>query len=138
MASRRRKSLSLATKSAQLALAVPQVMGHRLTRMALAGANPSSRDRTEFNLMSSEKTHAFIQSWQAMAMQGMHAQNALMYSWFKSMWMLWLGARMTPNSVIGQMQNAALGIAMKGFEPVYRTAIANANRLTFTPLFKPI
>lgn len=138
MASRRTKSMSLARKSTQLALAVPQVMGHRLTRMALAGANPSSRDRKEFSLMSSEKKLAFMQSWQAMALQAIQAQQQFMVSWFKAVWMPWLGQRMTPMSVMTQMQNAALGIVTKGLAPVHRTAVSNAQRLTFTPMFWPL
>jgi hypothetical protein len=137
MASRRTKSMSLARKSTELALAVPQVMGHRLTRMALAGANPSSRDRKEFNLMSSEKNLAFMQSCQAMTWQTLCVQRSFMLSWFKAVWMPWLGQRMTPMSVMTQMQNAALGIATKGLAPVHRTAVSNAQRLMFTPLFGP-
>ena len=137
MASRRTKSMSLARKSTELALAVPQVMGHRLTRMALAGANPSSRDRKEFNLMSSEKNLAFMQSCQAMTWQTLCVQQSFMLSWFKAVWMPSLGQRMTPMSVMTQMQNAALGIATKGLAPVHRTAVRNARRLMFTPLFGP-
>ena len=125
-----RKSISLATKAAQLAFAVPQVMSHRLTRMALAGSRPSIRDRKEFDLMSSEKSAAFMESWQAMAFRTVSAQQNLMFSWFKAVWMPWLGQRMTPLSVMNQMQKAVLGIVTKGFAPVHRTAIANAKRLS--------
>ena len=138
MASRRTKSMSLATKSTQLALAVPQVMGHRLTRMAIAGANPSNRDRKEFNLMSSEKKLAFMQSGQAMAWQALRFQQSFMLSWFKAVWMPWLGYRMTPSSIANLMRNGALEMAMKGMAPVHRTAVANAKRLTFIPLFGPL
>jgi len=131
MVSRRsRKSMSLARKSAQLAIAVPQVMSHRLTRMAIAGSRPSIRDRKEFDLMRSEKTAAFMESWQAMTLRAVRAQQNFMFSWFKAVWMPWLGQKMTPVSAMNQMQNAVLGIVTKGFAPVHRTAIANAKRLS--------
>jgi hypothetical protein len=39
---------SLIAKAAELAFAVPQVVAHRVTRMALAGPSLSDRDRKEF------------------------------------------------------------------------------------------
>jgi hypothetical protein len=138
MASRRTKTMSLATKSSQLALAVPQVMGMRLARMAIAGANPSSSDRKEYSLMTSEKKLAFMQSSQAMAAEAIRFQQSFMLSWFKAVWMPWLGYQMTPHSTWHLMQNGALAMAMKGMAPVHRTAVANAKRLTFTTLFGPI
>ena len=132
MSARRiRRSVSLATKSAQLAWAAPQVVAHRVTRMALAGSDPSSRDRREFALMGAEKSAAFLASWNAMAMQAARAQQAFLLSWFKAVWMPWLGTRMTAASVANQMQNAALGIAASGLGPVHRRAVANARRLAF-------
>src|ERR1700722_19369477 len=56
MATRRtRNSTSLAAKSMEVALAVPQVVAHRVTRMALAGPTLSERDRREFQMMVNEK-----------------------------------------------------------------------------------
>ena len=57
------KSRSIATKTAELAVAVPHVVFHRVTRMALAGPVPSARDRKEFQLMVEEKKAAFSQAW---------------------------------------------------------------------------
>lgn len=138
MASRRTKSMSLAKKSTQLALAVPQVMGHRLSRMAIVGVNPSNRDRRKFTLMSSEKKLAFMQSWQAMAWQARRFQQSFMFSYFNALWMPWLGQRMTPSSIARLMQNGALEMGTKGIEPIHRTAVANAKRLTCIPLFGPL
>ena len=53
-----RKGKSLAMQSAQLAVAVPQVVAHRVTRMAIAGPKLSQRDRKEFALMVAEKESA--------------------------------------------------------------------------------
>lgn len=131
MASRRtRNSRALVTKSAQLALAAPQVIAQRATRMALAGASPSRRDRLEFSRMTSEKTLAFMESWNAMALQIIRTQQSFMLSWATSVWMPWLGPRITATSLIRQMQDAAVGLALSGMAPVHRAAVANARRLT--------
>ena len=132
--SRSRKSASLARKSTQLALATPQVIAQRVTRMALSGANPSSRDRRELSRMTSEKTLAFVGSWNAMALQMIRTQQTLMSSWMTSIWMPWLGRPMTPATLTKQMQDAAVAVALSGLGPVHRAAVANAKRLAFTSL----
>jgi hypothetical protein len=135
MVSRRaRKSISLATKSAQLALAAPHVVANRVTRMALAGASPSRRDVTEFNRMISEKPIAFLISWNAMGMQTLRAQQQFMYSWFKAAWMPWLGKEMTQASISTHIQNAAVACALSGLAPFHEAVVANAKRLAFTKL----
>ena len=67
--SRARRTKSIGSKSAELALAVPQVVAHRLTRMAIAGPKLSKRDQKEFQRMVAEKKNAFTESWIAMATQ---------------------------------------------------------------------
>ena len=55
MANRKNPRAALVARQAtDLAVAAPQVVAHRLTRMAMAGANPSARDRREFTRMVSE------------------------------------------------------------------------------------
>jgi len=76
-ARRRRPSASLSAKTAELALAVPQVVAHRVLRMAQAGPHLSARDRKEFARMIAEKNSAFGESWNAMALQTLHSQRAL-------------------------------------------------------------
>src|SRR4051812_38266038 len=83
MATRRsRVSRSLATQAAELALAVPQVVAHRVTRMALSSAKPSPRDRREFERMVAEKNIAFGESWKAMATHAALANQVLAASFF--------------------------------------------------------
>jgi len=126
-----RKTRSIAFQTAQLALAVPQVMAHRLTRLALAGPTPSARDRKEFALMSAEKTDAFAASFNNMALQTLRAQQQLAFSCMRSMWSptFWTSA-----SAARELQGAALGILDKGMTPVRRKAVANAKRLARTKL----
>ena len=129
-----RKSKSLATQAAELAFAVPQVVAHRVTRMAIAGPKPSARDRKEFKLMSAEKTAAFQESWSAMATQAVRANQALTASMMRSFWTPRLGGKALTGNMASQMHNAALGVLGKGLAPVHRKAVANAKRLAKTRL----
>jgi sarcosine oxidase delta subunit len=135
MSSRRTlKSVSLVTKTAELAFAVPQVVAHRVTRMALAGPSLSERDRREFHLMGAEKAHAFSEAWDAMTMQAFVANQALAASLLRSFWTHLPGCRPFTPSMTAQLHSAALGIMGKGLAPVHRTAVANAKRLARTKL----
>ena len=116
---KRRNNQRLARQSSELALAVPQVVAHRLTRMALAGPVPNARDRREFSGMAQEKVHAFWQSWFAM---GWATTAAMQKSWMAML----QGARVPAID----LQH----IAAKGMAPVHRKATANAKRLARTPL----
>jgi len=134
MTSRRpRKSSSLAAKLGELSLAVPQVVAHRVTRMAMAGKSPSARDKKEFERMVAEKRDAFGQSWSAMSVQAARANQALALSVFRSMW---LPTRRKPSAaaVATQIQRAVVGVVSKGVAPVHRKAVANAKRLARTKL----
>jgi hypothetical protein len=127
----RRRSRKLSTQMSELAFAAPQVVAHRMTRMALAGAHPSARDRREFALMSSEKRAAFNESWLAMGLQAWRAQQQMALACWQAAWMPWTGSR-APSAA--QWQNAALGVLGQGLKPVHRRAVANAKRLGRTKL----
>ena len=129
-----RKAKSLATKAAELAVAVPQVMAHRLTRMSIAGPKISARDRKEFDLMMNEKKTAFAEAWQAMAAQSLRANQTLATSFFRSVWSLSPRSKPTAAKVLRQMQTAALGVFGKGLAPIHKKAVANAKRLAKTRL----
>jgi len=129
-----RKKKSLTTKAAELAVAVPQVVAHRVTRMVIAGPTLSERDRKEFNLMVAEKKTAFAEAWQAMAMQTLRANQTLVASFLRSIWSVSPRRRPTVGRVAVQLHSAALGIFGKGLAPVHRKAVANAKRLARTKL----
>lgn len=129
-----RKAKSVATQTAELAVAVPQVVAHRLTRLALAGPALSARDRREFQRMVAEKNTAFAESWQAMAMQSVRAHQALAATLFRSIWFPALQRPPTAGKVVAQLQREALGVFGKGLAPVHRKAVANARRLARTKL----
>lgn len=130
MPSRRtRKTQSIVTQAVELAFAVPQVVAHRVTRMAVAGPTPSARDQKEFQRMGAEKMAAFGESWNAMTVQALHAHQALAASFFRAFWSPSLKNRPSVSAVAAQVQNATLAVLSKGMAPVHRTAVANAKRL---------
>jgi len=132
-----KKTRALATQTAELALAVPQVVAHRVTRMALAGASPSRRDQAEFQRMVQEKQAAFSQAWMVMGLQSWRAGHEWALSVTRSMWAPLLGAGL-PGQDLSQaharLQADTLDVLHKGLAPLHRTAVANARRLARTPL----
>ena len=125
----------LAAQTSELATAVPQVMAHRLARMAIAGPKLSERDRKEFARMFAEKNSAFSESWNAMAQQALRSNQALAASLAHSFWTPpSLRKKVAGSALALQWHNAALGIFGKGLAPVHRKATANAKRLARTKL----
>jgi len=102
--------------------------------MAIAGPVPSARDRKEFKRMVAEKTSAFGEAWNAMALQTMLANQALAASWLRALWVPSLARRPSAAAVAADLQHAALGVLGKGMAPVHRKAVANAKRLSRTKL----
>jgi hypothetical protein len=124
-----RRSKSLAAQTINLGVAVPQVIAHRLARMAIAGAAPSARDRRELHRMSTEKILAFNEAWTAMAMQAALENQKLALSMMQSVWFPWLRATPSARSASAQLSDAMLGVLGKGMVPIRRRAVANAKRL---------
>ena len=115
----RRSSPRLARQATELAIAVPQVMAHRLTRMALAGAQPNARDRREFHGMGQEKVVAMWQSWFAMGSAMVQAQQKV-------------GLALLQGTRVPMVDTQR--ILSQGLAPVHRKATANAKRLARTRL----
>jgi hypothetical protein len=136
----RRSALQrLAAQALELSAAAPQVVAHRVSRMAKAGAKPSQKDRREFTRMGSEKLVAFQQSWAAMWTQLGLAQAQAMKSLLLSpptlhpqraaKKMARLAA--TPQASSGPAA-AWASVLEAGLRPVHRKAVANAKRLSRT------
>ena len=127
---RSRSSRALAARTAELAWAVPQVVGHRLAGIADASAFRTARGRKELVRMVAEKQAAFGESWQAMAMEALRSQHAFAAA---------LARAATPSparrkgggafALHLELQRAALAILGQGLAPVHRRAVANAKRL---------
>ena len=129
-----RSARAIVAKTAELAVAVPQVMAHRMTRMAMAGPLLSPRDRKEFERMVSEKESAFAEGWQAMALHTVRASQALAVTLSKSFWSPAFHGDSSPSAIVADFHDATFGIVAKALEPVHRTAMANAKRLSRTKL----
>ena len=129
--SRKTTTQAFSQQAAELGVAAPQVVRHRVRRMALAGAFPSARDQKEFKLMGQEKIDAFQESWQAMAIETILAQQKLGFSMLNSLlrgWPVgWNGAWAQPLAF--PLQAATMGVLNKGMQPIHRRAMANAKRL---------
>ena len=126
---RRRRSKSFAVQSFELGVAAPQVIAHRLARMASAGATPSARDRAEFHRMGVEKLAAASEAWTAMATQAFLENQKFALGLTQSLWFPWLRPTPTVKSVSRQMNRAMVATLGKGVAPVRRRAVANAKRL---------
>jgi len=125
---RRTRTLSpaVSVKLGELALAAPQVVAHRLARLALAGPHPSARDRAEFARMVREKQLAFAQSWLAMWAEGLRVQQGL--------WLAWARAPAPGRRAAARWVADGLRIGARGLSPVHAKAVANARRLSRTRL----
>ncbi|HRA77223.1 MAG TPA: hypothetical protein PK956_00315 [Burkholderiaceae bacterium] len=130
MSARRRHPVDrLAAQAADLSMAVPTVVAHRVARMSQSWPAPTAGDRRELHLMGAEKVAAFWESWNAMIVEGAHANQRLWLAWMRSSWMPWTGSPFTPGAASARVQRATLGILASGLAPVRRRAVGNAKRL---------
>ena len=125
----RRSNNSLARHSAAIAWTAPQVVAHRLARMALAGPVLSARDRREFSRMSAEKVTAFYESWNAMFAQGLRIQQEMWSASLRDMWFPWQARTYSPARQMLALQSATSRILEQGMLPVRKRTVANARRL---------
>jgi len=133
MTSSTRRSRHVAAQLTEIALASPQVVAHRMVRMATAGAQPTARDQKEFHLMGAEKVAAFTESWNAMGLQMLRAQQEMAMSLARACWAPWMGGTLPSMArAAQQMQGATLGVLNQGLTPIRRRAVANAKRLART------
>jgi hypothetical protein len=126
---RRRKSKSLAAQTFDLGIAAPQVIAHRLARMASAGTTLSARDRAEFQRMGMEKIAAVTEAWTAMATQAFLENQEFALRFMQSLWFPWMRPTPTAKSVSRKLNRAAMRTLGKVLVPVRRRAVANAKRL---------
>jgi hypothetical protein len=132
-AASRRKAARLQAQATEMLIAAPQVVAHRLRRMALAGPRPTRSDQLEFQRMSAEKLAAFGEAWRAMALQLLKSNQQLASAMMRSTWPIAARRRgpatMPVQQMTSQLQSAALDLLGQGMRPVHRRAVANARRL---------
>jgi hypothetical protein len=118
-----RAQRKLTRQTLGLSMAVPQVIAHRVGRMASAGSRPNARDRKEFHLMSAEKTAAFYESWAAMGRAAVQAQQSM---WRAALFTPWTQAALPSANTLARH---TLAVLSSGMAPVHRRAVGNAKRL---------
>ena len=133
---KRSSAMRAQRKAIDISLAAPQVVAHRLTRMALAGPVLSSRDQQEFTNMVLEKQLAFAQSW-------LGAWQAAMQGPWNMAWSMWQNSLSPSKSAfvpwnswqwMNQGMDYQAKVANAALAPIQRKAVSNARRLAKTPL----
>lgn len=143
-----RKTASI-RKTAELAIAAPQVVAIRTARMLAAGANPNAADRAEFSRMSREKLEAVSESIFAVGSQIVRTQQEYARTAALQWWKLWttpwqLAAYRPLVQTLAPRPQAAAAIALPtprqqqravgrlieaAVAPVHKRATGNARRL---------
>jgi len=125
---RSRSSASrLSSHMMDLGVHAPLVIANRLSRMALAGPQPSARDRREFERMVSEKWFASQESAVAMGASLLRMQQDLVLAAMRA-------CTTAPFARGGWMeawswQERLMSMAADGLAPLRSKAVANARRL---------
>lgn len=125
----RRKKTTMADDMAQLAIAAPMVVAQRMTRMALAGASPSARDRKEMDRMSAEKIAALTETWNTTAARMAQANVNLGFDLMRAALSPWNRTGGLVNAAATRFGNAATESVQGSLGPMRRRAVANAKRL---------
>ncbi len=118
----------LAKQTSDIATASPQVIARRLHRMALAGANPSTKDLREFYGMGAEKMLAVQQSLAAMAGELTKAHQRRVMSLFTSKGMPSKRTLMKLLSPV-EMCRTTMDVLNQGLTPYSKKVVSNAQRL---------
>jgi hypothetical protein len=129
-----RRANSNSKKCAELAVAVPQVIAHRLTRAVLAGPALSEQDRKEFQRMVSEKQAAFSQAYWEMGLQMFRVNLQLNTLLFRALFAPFSLTLPSVASAMAQTQEAMGTLLGKGLAPIHRAATLNARRLSRIPV----
>ena len=142
----------LAWKTGEMAVASAQVIGHRASRLGIAGAVPSARDQRELALMGREKGEALLESSQAvwgrmLAMNQQYAVLAFKQMLATSAALMSITASRTPaesvarqsklvrdtmmNSAVAasRLSGSAARIAQSAARPVHTRVSGNVRRL---------
>ena len=120
---------SIAMQSVELSTSVPEVMARRIGQFMFAGCQPNEDHHEEYQLMWSEKSDAFVESWHAMAEQTSKINQEIYSSVVKAMFTPWWEMNTLEVCTAKKMNTAALSIINKGLEPIHAKATSNAERL---------
>ncbi len=124
-----KENKSIATKSLELSASVPEVIAQRMKQLMFSGYQPTPEQYEEFNLMWSEKSDAFMESWQAMVNQASKVNQDIYSSMMKTMFTPWWKIETEDIYTPKKLQKATLSIMNKGLDPIYQKTLSNAERL---------
>jgi len=127
--SKKNKKKSFAVQSMEMSTAVPEIIAHRMGSFMSAGTEPTDEHHEEFQLMWSEKANAFIDSWQAMALQGIKVNQEITQSFMQAMFTPWWVQDKKSSLTPVKLSVAALSIIDEGMSPFHKQTIFNAKRL---------
>lgn len=125
----KRKKNKMTDDLAQLAMAAPMVIAHRMMRMAQAGASPSADDRREMSRMSAEKFDAFIESLSSTAMGMTLAYMNFGLDLMRLAWSPWHQTGGLIKAAAARYGDATTTSMEGSLAPIRRRAVANAKRL---------
>ncbi|CAA6822988.1 MAG: Unknown protein [uncultured Thiotrichaceae bacterium] len=122
------QSKKLMKQTADLIVASPQVITHRINQMALAPFTLSPVAMQEIYTMTTEKVLATQQSWLAMSTEITTLNQRYINSMLSSFWTPWAKQ---PSDTISALdyQRESLRALNKGVAPIRDTAVSNAERL---------
>lgn len=121
--------VGLATQVAELVVAAPKVVAHRVGRMAMSAMQHDAPGETEWLHMGAEKLAAFGESWHAMALEICRLNQQLAEAIARSTISPGLGAMPEFLRSAGQTHGAAWSILQCGLAPIHKRAMANAQRI---------
>ena len=127
--SRKTSAAKLMEQVASLSTSAPQVVAHRMARLAVAGPVLSARDRKEFTGMVAEKQLAFAQSLRGMWVAGWQVNQVLWLAYMRSLSPGQAFKPMAGAQWLGQAGRGGLAVLSKGLDPIERKAASNARRL---------
>ncbi|KRB89142.1 polyhydroxyalkanoate granule-associated phasin [Noviherbaspirillum sp. Root189] len=143
--------MQLGFKTSEMLFASSQVIGHRTSRMAMAGPVPNARDRKEFTLMGQEKLEAAAESAQAVINRMFALQIEMASTAFRQYMtgvtslfalaaapasVLTAGGQarlmrgfLVPLTAATSLSGNMARVAQHGLKPIHSRATANARRL---------
>jgi hypothetical protein len=112
----------------QLATIAPMVIGYRLAGMAIAGPEPSARDRKEVARMGQEKVDAWSEAVQAMGMRIARANMDMAALLLRQAW----GGAPAPTAFANSALKLSSDLLADTLAPYHRRVLANSRRLSGT------
>jgi len=112
----------------QLATIAPMVIGYRLAGMALAGPEPTTRDRKELARMGQEKVDAWSEAAQATGMRVARANMDMATLLLRQAW----GGAPAAAAFANRVTELSSDLLADTVAPYHRRVLANSRRLSRT------